>query len=186
MKKQKQAIEKKEEVIIINRAMDGNRDAFAMLVNKYYDYVYKIAWKFSLNQEDAEDIAQNVIIKLAKNLSKYRFEAAFSTWLYRLTINVAKDFLRSKNKSKRRELPILEEVISTQDSNQEKQLEIKELLKEINRLPEPQKEAVILVYWEGYSHKEAAEILNCAETTISWRLYEARRRLGRFADGDSK
>ena len=169
------------EETIIRQAINGDRDAFAMIIEENYEFIYKIAWKFSLNKEDAEDIAQNAAVKLAKNISKYRFEATFSTWLYRLVINTAKDFLRSKNRVVKKELPILEEVIASTAKNQEEQLEIKELLQEINKLPQEQKEAVILVYWEGYSHKETAKILNCAETTISWRLYEARRRLGKFS-----
>ena len=172
-----------EENTLIRQAVGGDRNAFAMLIEKHYDRIYAIAWKFSGSPEDAKDIAQNVVIKLAKTLKSYRFEAAFTTWLYRLTANATKDYLRSKNRTSGRELPIKEEIIAVVEETQDKKLELKDLLAEIDKLPETQKEAIILVCWDGLSHKEAADVLECAETTISWRIHEARKQLSKSLRG---
>lgn len=164
--------------------MNGDRDAFAMLIEENYNRIYAISWKFSGVKEDAEDIAQDVVIKLARVLRSYRFESAFTTWLYRLTVNTAKDYLRSKNRHTTREMPLKEEIIAIAVAPQDKKLEINEILMEVDKLPAKQREVIILVCWEGFNHKEAAEILGCAETTVSWRLYEARKRLAKLSGGD--
>lgn len=168
---------------LIRRAVDGDRGAFAVLIEQHYDKIYGIAWKFSGNKEDAEDITQDVVIKLARVLKGYRFDAAFTTWLYRVAVNASKDFLRSRNRKTDREMPIKEEILPVNEERQDTKLEVKEILGAVDKLPEGQKEVIMLVCWEGLSHKEAADILGCAETTVSWRLYEARKRLTQIVGG---
>jgi len=73
---------------LIKQAGAGDGSAFACLVERYYTIMYKMAYKYAGNQEDAEDIAQDSAIKLARNIDSYRFDAAFTTWLYRLVIRV--------------------------------------------------------------------------------------------------
>lgn len=173
--------QKDEEETWIRRAAGGDREAFAMLVERHYDKIYRIAWKFCGTKPDAEDVAQNVVIKLAQVMASYRFEAAFTTWLYRLTVNAAKDHLRQKGRIGARETLLEPEITPATAESPERQLEIKQILAAVDKLPEAQREVILLVCWEGLSHKEAADVLGCAETTISWRLFEARKKLGKTA-----
>lgn len=163
---------------LIRDAQAGNRQAFAALVERHYGLMFKVAWQWCGVREDAEDIAQDASIKLAQNIGAFRFESAFSTWLYRMVINTAKDYYKAKNRRNTREQPIYEDVeyVSAEASPEEK-LEQKDVLKVLNELPEQLKETVILVCWQGLSHKQAGEVLECSEGTISWRIHEARKKI---------
>lgn len=177
--------QKNEEEERIRRAAGGDREAFAMLVEHHYDKIYGIAWKFCGTKADAEDVAQNVVIKLARAMPSYRFEAAFTTWLYRLTVNAAKDHLRAAGRISARETLLEPEITPATAENPEQKLQAKQVLAAVDALPEAQREVILLVCWEGLNHKEAAEILGCAETTVSWRLFEARKKLGKLAGGET-
>lgn len=167
-----------DEKALIGRAMLGEEEDFARLVTGYYDRIYRLAWRFAGRREDAEDIAQEVCIKLAQNLANYRFEAPFAVWLSRITMNTARDFLRSRTRRQNRETPLFDDMEwEAPGENPEKAAMVRELLFQINLLPDGLKEAVILVYCEGMSHSEAGQALGCAESTISWRIHEARKQL---------
>lgn len=136
--------------------------------------MYKVAFKWCGRREDAEDIAQNACIKLGQNIKNFRFDAAFTTWLYRIVINTAKDYKRKQ----RDELQLFEDMdIAAPGQNQEDVVMAKQTLAVVAGLPPKLKEAVILVFCEGLSHRQAAEILGCAENTVSWRVHEARKKI---------
>jgi RNA polymerase sigma-70 factor (ECF subfamily) len=150
--------------------------AFARLLEGHYMVIYKIAYKWCGRREDAEDVAQNVCLKLADRLAGFRGDSGFTSWLYRITINAAKDYYRTTGKAYRREQafadgfdPMSDEVAA------DEQLVARESYAAIHSLPEPIRDAVLLVFGEEMSHKEAAKILGCAETTVSWRIHKARK-----------
>jgi RNA polymerase sigma-70 factor (ECF subfamily) len=84
-----------EEQELIRRAQAGDATAFGELLDLYYDTIFRFAWKWCRDRVNAEDIAQLACIKLASSLAQYRFQAAFSSWLYRLVISCAQDWQRS-------------------------------------------------------------------------------------------
>ena len=138
--------------------------------------IYKMAYKYIGNREDAQDIAQNACIKLGKSLNSFRFDAAFTTWLYRLVINTAKDFIKQRARAQDREKPLYDDVEFTSEAlNPEATLAQRDILQDINNLPAKMRDVVILVCWEGLTHAEAAEILEIKENTVSWRLHEIRK-----------
>lgn len=159
---------------LAREAAGGNAYAFEQLVRRHYMMMYKVAFKWCGRREDAEDIAQNACIKLGQNIRSFRFDAAFTTWLYRIVINAAKDYKRKQ----RDELPLFEDAdIAAPGQSQEDAVMTRQMLGIVARLPSRLKEAVILVFAEGLSHKQAAEILGCAENTVSWRVHEARKQI---------
>ena len=161
---------------LVTLAADGNSHAFRLLVERHYMMMYKVAYKWCGVREDAEDIAQNASIKLARGLESYRHDAPFTTWLYRLVINTAKDYFRAKSVRSGREQNLDDIPQGISDGHDpEKQAIASEMLNMVGTLPEKLKEAVILVYCEGLSHAEAATILECKESTVSWRIHEARK-----------
>src|SRR4051812_20359607 len=93
---------------LIRQAADGDADAFARLVEEHYMLIYKVAYKWCGRREDAEDVAQEVCIKLPEKLESYRFEAKFTSWLYRIVINAAKDYGRVKGRVATREVAFAE------------------------------------------------------------------------------
>lgn len=163
---------------LIHLALNGDTDAFERLINTHYMSVYRIAYKWCGIKEDAEDIAQEVFVKLARKLETFKQKSSFSTWLYRITVNTAKDFIRKQTGHRALEHRYAEEHIrKNPGSNTEAHLEASRMCRALTRLPEKQKDAMLLVFGEGLSHKEAAKVLDCKETTISWRIFQARKNL---------
>lgn len=172
---------------LVKLARTGDSRAFTLLVERHYMTVYKFAYKYAGSREDAEDIAQDACMKLGRSIDTYRGDSAFTTWLYRLVINVAKDYMRKKRRTDGRELPIFDDFeMPAAGQNQEKRMMAADVLKAVNDLPEKLRDAILLVCWEGLSHAEAGKILDCAESTVSWRVHEARKQLGEKIEKDRR
>ena len=165
----------------IQRAQQGDRGAFVELIDQHYDFIFHLALKYVGIKEDAEDITQQACIKLAKNLSQFRFESAFNTWLYRLVINCAKDWLKSQQRHQSNYVFNPELDAAVDDQKQEQGVYLQQILSQIERMGEGYRDVVVLTVGEGLSHQEVAEVLNIKESTVSWRLHEVRKRLGLLA-----
>lgn len=159
---------------LIRKARNGNADAFETLVNEYYETMFRMAFKWCGNRQNAEDITQEACLKLARGIGSFKGDSAFTSWLYRLVINTAKDWMRSQNRHPSGSDGL--EIAQTSDKTED-QLYAREVLGAVNDLPEGEKDALLLVMSEGLSHKEAAKILGCKESTVSWRIHEARKKL---------
>ncbi len=175
-----------DESELIRRAQAGNADAFESLLEARYDTLYRFAFKWCGNKADAEDVAQQACIKLARSITQFRFESKFSSWLYRLVINCAKDWQKSQSRheSVRHEFvedgdEILENY-SAVDNAAENLIYLRQILHMLGSMSEGFKETALLVHAEGLSHAEAAEVLGVKESTISWRLHEMRKQLQSF------
>lgn len=168
---------------LIRDAMAGDRHAFAALFDKHYDLIYRIALHHSRNQTDAQDIAQDTCVKLARKLNSYRFESKFTTWLYRLTLNTAKDWQRKACRRYERAWPEEFDPVG-HEATPERRAITREFLGAVEQLPEKLKSAVLLVFRDGLSHSQAANSLGCAETTISWRIHEARKVLAQLSNDE--
>ena len=162
---------------LIRRAQGGDATSFAELLDLHYDTIYRFAWKWCGHAANAEDIAQQACMKLATSLSQYRFQAAFTSWLYRLVISCAQDWQRSQRRHEHDELA--ESVPAENDSQAEDQIYLLQLLAELEDLGEGMKETALLVHAEGLSHAEAGAILGVSESTISWRIHTIRRHMGK-------
>lgn len=171
------------EAALIRAAQSGDRIAFEALVREHYNVMFRMAFKWCGNRADAEDITQNACIKLARSLGGYRFEAAFTSWLYRLVVNTAIDWQR-QNKT---HAPLPEggnEPISAGGSAEDI-VQARQMLARVMALPEKEKTALLLVFSEGLTHAEAAFAMGCKESTVSWYVHEARKKLG-VKDGGKK
>ena len=164
-----------DETELINRASRGDADAFEALVNTYYEVMFKMAYKWCGNRRDAEDITQESCMKLARGIGSYKGGSKFTSWLYVLVINTAKDWYKSQNRHPEG-TELLESIVADSDNAEEK-LYTRQVLNEVNKLPEAEKESLLLVMGQGLSHKEAADLSGVKESTISWRIHEARKKL---------
>ncbi|MCV9960860.1 RNA polymerase sigma factor [Pararhizobium sp. BT-229] len=160
---------------LIEKAQSGDRHAFGLLVERHYDFVQAVAWRWSGNVSDAEDIAQTVCVKLAKAIRAFRGASRFRTWLYTLTLNAARDHQRSQVRERRNAASFLADPTSTAANDNQDQAEA--LWEAVRLLPDKQGDAVLLVYGEGLSHAAAADVMGCSEATVSWHVHEARKRL---------
>lgn len=159
-------------------AQAGSAQAFESLLERHYDAIHRMAWRWCGNRTAAEDIAQDVCVKLATVLSSYRADAAFTTWLYRITYHAALDFARATQRLSPTEPSQMEQLVDAASSGTpEDGLLDAELWDEVRRLPAQQRDAVLLVYAQDMTHAEAAGVMGCTEKTVSWHLFEARKRL---------
>lgn len=172
---------------LIRLAQKGDADAFEQLVNRHYVTMFKMAFKWCGNQNDAEDITQDACIKLARGLDSFKGDCAFTSWLYRLTINAGKDWYKKQNRHTQKADPDPEALdnVST-NAKSDSKLYAKQVLAAVQELPEGEKEALLLVMSEGLSHKEAAKALGVKESTISWRIHEARKKLNAQFEKEQK
>lgn len=162
---------------LIARAAAGERQAFARLVEREYGFIFAVAFKWCGSRADAEDVAQEVCLKLAEAVGGFDGRAAFTTWLYRVTLNAVRDLQRSRSRNVRRMAAY--SVLSADEAapEQEASVALADLWRAVQALPARQRDAVLLVHAEGLSHAEAATILDCREATVSWHVHAARRTL---------
>ncbi len=162
---------------LISRAQGGDAAAFARLLDLYYDTIYRFAWKWCGHAANAEDIAQLACMKLATGIRQFRYQAAFTSWLYKLVINCAQDWQRSQQRHEHGELS--EEEPDGGESRAEDRIYLLQVLEQLEHLGEGMKETALLVHAEGLSHAEAGEILGVSESTISWRIHVIRRQMAK-------
>jgi RNA polymerase sigma-70 factor (ECF subfamily) len=145
--------------------------------------IHALTYRMTGSIADAEDLAQETFIRAYRSLYTYRGTAKFSSWLYRIALNLC---LRWKSIEQRRRGSTNWEWART-DSNDSSQHARSEWIQEaIALLPPKQRAAVILTAYDGLTHSEAADILGCPVKTLSWRLFAARRRLTELLKEEEK
>jgi len=164
---------------LVARAQTGDQNAFAELVRRYRDRVFRLAVSI-IGKEfvpEAEDVAQEVCARLGKAVAGYRGGAAFTTWLYAIVLNAARDSLRRSAREMVRAEAFGVHAALVADTDPASDDPAETLWAAVRALPDKQREAVTLVYGEGLSHAEAADIMAVAEPTVSWHVHEAKKRL---------
>ena len=162
---------------LVGLAKAGDRAAFGQLVEEHYDFIFRTACKWTGRKSDAEDIAQEVCIKLATAIQSFDGRSAFTSWLYRVTLNMVRDMQRSSSR-RDRNIDAFTLVHPEDDpGEQEEATTAREIWTAVSELPEKQREAIMLVYAEDMSHAEAAGIMGCKEATVSWHIHEAKKTL---------
>lgn len=174
-----------EERAWVEAALDGDNKAFGKLVERYQKKVYGLAFGILRNREDAWDVAQDAFVKAYKNLSTYEGNAAFYTWLYRITYNLSLDVLRSKGRRATEELTEQTQEAAGDDSprpeHPSETAERRELAEVVTqamtKLTEKHRAIIVLREIEGLSYEEMADVLQISKGTVMSRLFHARRNL---------
>lgn len=168
---------------LINKAKEGDLIAFEELVKRYDRHVISIAYSYRNSKDDANDIYQEVFLRVFKGIKNFEFRSEFSTWLYRITTNVCITFKRKEKRDKMESLDnnyfeseneTLKDHIEGNENADDLVVnnELKSRLNDvINILPERQRMAFTLKYYEGLKIKEIAEMMNCQEGTIKRYLF---------------
>ena len=147
--------------------MESNPEYIAYIFDKYRDTVYRLAFSRVKNVADAEDIFQQVFLKLIKNINKLENEEHIKHWLIRVTINLSKSHFSSVWHKNREAL----------DENIPSEIESCETLMSVMSLPKKYRTVIHLHYYEGYSCEEIAELLGVSNGTVRTRLFRARAAL---------
>ncbi|MBJ3786949.1 RNA polymerase sigma factor [Devosia sp. MSA67] len=162
---------------LVLRAQKGDGTAFAELIEAQYDCIYRTAWRWCGRRDDAEDIAQEVCVKIGQGLARFDGRSAFSSWVYRITLNAVRDWQRAGARRVRHHDAFADVSPSEAEAEQEAVATACELWAAVRSLPEKQRDAVLLVYAEELSHAEAAAIMGIKEATVSFHVFEARKTL---------
>ena len=162
---------------LVARAQNGDAEAFAELIEDHYDLIHRTAWKWCGNRTDAEDVAQDVCVKLGGAIAGFDGRSAFSSWVYRITLNAVRDMQRAGKRRGRYADAYAEISPEDQPAEQEEAATSSQLWAAVRQLPEKQRDAVLLVYAEELSHAAAAEIMGIREATVSFHVHEARKTL---------
>lgn len=165
--------------VLVLRAADGDRDAFAALLERHYDFIHRVACRWSGDAAMADDIAQEVCVRLGRAIRNFRGASAFTTWLYALTLNAARDHGRKarRDREKAEAWGTHQRLFGEAEEADPAEEQAQRLWQLVQRLSAKQRDAVLLVYGEGLSHAEAAAVMDCAEPTVSWHIHEAKKRL---------
>lgn len=159
----------------------GEREAFRALFEIYRDRVYSIALRYSGDEIAAMDIAQDTFLKLFASIQKFRGDAAFQTWIYRLVVNSCFDHKRRA----RRLVPLAAGFLATLRASADSLADLlrsevrTSVRKAVDRLSPALRMVVVLRYTEGLSYEEIAVVLGCSEGTVASRLNRAHKALGR-------
>ncbi len=169
-----------ETLDLIQNAQQGDREAFSMLFEENKKMVFGLAFKYTKNKQDAEDILQNTFIKAFNGLNKFQLKkhSSFSSWLYRIGISCSIDFLRDKKRMKKslQDWELMDRTTSgSSGGDPEKNASREDLKKKIERLvddmPPRQKMAFVLKHFQQLKIREIAEYMECSEGSVKKQLF---------------
>jgi len=166
------------EIEDISRAREGNHTSFSNLVRKYERLIFSIAIRILRNEADACNITQDTFISAYNNLSKYREESKFSTWLTKIALNLSYGHIRKNQKHREVPIELVNDKVISVNSNPCKQLEKKEMKnlieEKLNSLSSFHRDVIVFYYFHGYSYREISQLLECPVGTVMSRLSNAR------------
>ena len=166
----------------IKLIIGGDINAFAILVDRYKSLVFTLSLKMLASREEAEEVSQDVFIKIYKSLSGFKTESKFSTWLYRITYNTCLDRLRTTKRTaylvavedfEAQEVTSLMNALDTIEEKERKQM----IQKCLDLLPAEDNFLLTLYYFQENSLKEISKIMGINENNVKIKLFRSRRKL---------
>ncbi|HEV2490041.1 MAG TPA: sigma-70 family RNA polymerase sigma factor [Candidatus Acidoferrales bacterium] len=195
----RRAVQRADEQVLVRQAQAGNRPAFEELVSRYDRDVLRLAMSLVRQPEDSRDIYQEVFLRAYRNLSRFRFECSFYTWLYRIATNVCLDHLRRKNTRREDQAPQAEESDGTAHDFFDQQMEHRaaanperhllgqelghHIAKAIDGLSPRERMVFELKHYEGLKLRVIGDMLGTSEETVKNSLFRATRKLRASLNG---
>jgi len=171
-----------EEKDLIKKAQNGDREAFCTLMEAHESKIYALSFKYMQNTHDASDAAQDAMLKIFLNIGKFRSDAAFSTWVYRIVANTCVDLLRRKKTL----VPLENYESKSPYANPDEDLISAEFMTGLKQavadLPSDFKSVLVLKDLEHQKYEDIARILQISEGTVKSRLSRAREKLRRMME----
>lgn len=167
------------EANLLRRCRSGEPDAYGELIAMHQKRLHSVAFRLTGSASDAADVAQEAFLRAWRQLDAYRGDGPFGAWLCRIAVNLA---LHDRARAQRREAvhqEWMEAAVHAPGSEPDSD-RLERIRNALQRLEPEARAAVVLTVYEGLNHAEAARILGCAETTVSWRVWRARNRLRRW------
>jgi len=169
---------------VIERVKKGDADLFEILVRRYEARLYALAWRMLHNRADAEDAVQESFVKAYRSLKRFRGEARFSTWLYRITLNHILNKLRKGSRLRRADLDLdrMESHLSPTQASRQRELQVA-VARAVDELPPRQRAIFHMRYEEERTHAEIAEILGISEGASKANYHHAVTKLRESLEG---
>ncbi|WP_299892314.1 RNA polymerase sigma factor [uncultured Lacinutrix sp.] len=171
-----------QDQIYITKVLEGDTQAFSVLVDRYKDLIYTLAIRMTKNKEEAEEVSQDTFIKVYKNLSKFKGDSKFSTWIYKVAYNTCLDNLKKQkrehntvtiNEFTEHEVKTLDNALSKMETK-ERQIAIQNC---IQKLPSDDAFILTLYYFEEQSLEEIAKVVNLKPNNVKVKLFRSRKKL---------
>lgn len=162
---------------LVEKSKLGDRNAQYNLYELYVDAMYNVSMRMMRIKEDAEDVVQDSFIEAFNNLSSFRYESTFGSWLKRIVVN------KSINQLKKKKIPItpieneMYRMKNEEEGEKADAIDIKKVIKSIGLLPAGYKQIINLYLIEGYDHIEISEILNISSSTSKSQYHRAKKKL---------
>jgi RNA polymerase sigma-70 factor, ECF subfamily len=178
-----------QEKELIESIKAGDKNAFEILFNRYKDLVYSVCCRFIEDKDDANDISQDIFIKLYHSLGSFQYNSKFSTWIYKICVNHCLNILRKKKRNRILSLdyilekfgwemtPEFEDKSTNPEKNFEKNEELEIFQKALRDLPEKQKAALILNKFDGLKNSEISKIMDCPLSTVDSLIFRAKKNI---------
>jgi len=173
--------------VLLDRVREGQPDAMERLLTVYLHYIHRVALRLTGDEASADDVAQDVCLKLLSAAQSFRFESEFTTWIYRIALNVVRD----RNRAERPFVPMTGSVQRSLqcDAPQQRRLERAEAAARVRHalaaIPAKLRDALVLRYLSERSYEEIAAILHVPAGTVASRLSRAQELLRRMRGKDS-
>ena len=145
------------------------QEKFQIVVDQHKKILYKVCNSYCRNRDDRDDLAQEIIVQLWRSFGKFDERYRFSTWMYRIALNVAISFYRRENRRTRYVISDEEHLLEAIDETKNQPAEIRLLYEFIEGL-DPLNKALVLLYLDGNNYQEIAEVLGISETNVATKI----------------
>ena len=166
---------------LVFQSQQGSPAAFEELVRQHQRMIHSLTFRMTGSLADAEDLAQETFLRAYEQIGSFRGGSKFSTWLYRIAVNTCLNWRQSEARRFQLYAQAAGEL-SAQRADEENASgnEAGEVQAALLKLPAKPRAAIVLTIYDGLNHAEAAQLLGCSETTVSWRVFAAKRKLKRL------
>lgn len=181
---------------LVAASMGGDAESFNQLILRWERPIYALAYRTIGREEEARDVCQETFLRAYRALPRFRGQAKFSSWLYRIALNLCRDWMRRERRAPMMQPPedvdLMDMAAATEPSESIEDLvarrDLTRLVEQaMARLPEEQRTAIVLKEYHGLTFQEIAEVVGCPLSTVKTRLYQGltvlRRELAKSAGG---
>ncbi len=168
---------------LVLQSQNGSAAAFEALVRNHQNMIHALTFRMTGSPADAEDLAQETFIRTYEQIHSFNGGAKFSTWLYSIAVHACLNWRRNEARRFQAHARCAGEIFVQQSGTAASPAEnemARQAQAALMRLPAKQRAAIVLTVYDGLNHAEAAKILRCSETTVSWRVFAAKGKLKRW------
>ena len=165
---------------LVRQSQHGDPWAFEELVRRHQQMIHALTFRMTGSTADAEDLAQEAFIRAYAQIGSFSGGAKFSTWLYSIAVHACLNWRRSEARRSQAHADCAGELLAEQSGGKNPPTEnatAQHAQAALMKLPAKQRAAIVLTIYDGLNHAEAAQVLDCSETTVSWRIFAAKRKL---------